>query len=56
MYCVPCATNIYGKKRIQAIINGTSGSERFTDQEGNPFGVVLDFLRRPAHHVLWWMR
>ena len=41
MYCVPCARGIYGKKRIQAVIDGAPGSERFTDQEGNPFGVVL---------------
>jgi hypothetical protein len=40
MYCVPCAKRRYGNA-IQAVIDGSSGYERFTDYEGNPLSVVL---------------
>lgn len=40
-YCVPCAMERYGAKRIQAVIDGGPGYDRFTDHEGNPFGAVL---------------
>lgn len=41
MYCVPCAKRRYGEGAIQAVIDGTSGYERYTDHEGNLFTVVL---------------
>jgi hypothetical protein len=41
MYCVPCAKRRYGAGAVQAVIDGSSGYERFTDHEGNPLSVVL---------------
>jgi len=41
MYCISCAKHIYGELPIQAVIDGKSGYERYTDQSRNPLGIVL---------------
>ena len=41
MYCVPCAKRRYGAGAVEAVIDGSPGYERLTDQEGNPLSVVL---------------
>ncbi len=41
MWCVPCAKHRYGWEVVQAVLDGTPGYEQFSDDEGNPFNVVL---------------
>ena len=41
MFCVPCAKRLYSDLAVRAVINGSPGSERFTDHEGNSLTVVL---------------
>jgi hypothetical protein len=52
--CVPCARGVYGEAVIDAVVNGAPGYERFTDHEGNPFGVVLG-LSEDLHGMYCWV-
>ena len=40
-YCVPCAMERYGEAKILAVVHGGAGYDRYSDREGNPFGVIL---------------
>src|SRR6266566_2930038 len=41
LWCVPCVRLLYGEEPVQAVIDGTTGYEQYTDHEGNALGVVL---------------
>ena|SRR2546430_2448205 len=41
LICVECAFEIYGRKVINDVIDGKPGYEQHTDNEGNPFNVLL---------------
>lgn len=41
LFCVTCASQVYGTQAVMAVVNGTQGHEQATDHEGNPFTVVL---------------